>query len=226
MEKESYPLKSKEKEPKRIIVEIGPGDRPVIWRLSGNDKELKYRAGGETLFSIRPGDVFFEVDLPPERSVDVFRRQIRVHGQEGVWREGGKLKSHLKTIEEELDRHLPKGAKGAVLHAEGQKLPFSDGQIDTLFMANVFGGHVKDDKMLGFKAGGQRILREKRNLIREARRVLKVGGKLIIEEEYAPAENVKSALGMVVNDLEHDPNFSFRDLTDENGVFTLELTKK
>ncbi|MDP3697566.1 MAG: methyltransferase domain-containing protein [Candidatus Taylorbacteria bacterium] len=223
MEKELFQIENQEKEPKKVIVEIGPGDRALIWRMRRTDNEASYGTGEESLFKIKPGDTFIEVDLPPERSVDVFRTQI--HGQEKNWSEG-KLDSHLKSLKENLDKQLPKGVRGEVLHADGQKLPFEDGSIDVIFMANVLGGHVKDDKMLGFEAGQKRIFREKENLIKEARRVLKVNGKLIIEEEYAPAESVNFVWDKIMKDLEkEDSGFRLRDLTEAKEIFTLELTK-
>lgn len=223
MKKESYNFEDKEKEPKKIIVEIGPGDRSLIWRMRRTDTEASYGTGDETLFNIKSGDVFIEVDLPPERSVDVFRTQIR--GQEKNWSEG-RLDSHLKDLKKNLDKQLPKGVKGEVLHADGQKLPFEDASVDVIFMANVLGGHVKDDQMLGFEARQKRILREKENLIKEAKRVLRPGGKLIIEEEYAPASSVNFAWDKVIQELKQDSDFSLRDLTEEKEMFTLELTKK
>src|SRR3989344_875239 len=224
MKKELFQIENKEKEPKKVIVEIGPGDRSLIWRMARTETEVSYGTGEESLFKIKPGDTFIEVDLPPERSVDVFRRQIR--GQEENWYKSGKLESHLKDLKKELDEQLPKGAKGEVLHADGQKLPFEDGSIDVIFMANVLGGHVKDDKMLGFEVGQKRIFREKENLIKEARRVLRVGGKLIIEEEYAPAESVNFVWDKIMKDLEKkDSGFRLRDLTEAKEIFTLELTK-
>lgn len=223
MEKELLQVNNQEKEPKKVIVEIGPGDRSLIWRMARTDIEASYGTGEESLFKIKPGDTFIEVDLPPERSVDVFRTQI--YGQEKNWFEG-KLDSHLKSLKESLDKQLPKGAKGEVLHADGQKLPFEDGSVDVIFMANVLGGHVKDDKMLGFEASQKRIFREKENLIKEARRVLRVGGKLIIEEEYAPAESVNFVWDKIMKDLEkEDSGFRLRDLTEAKEILTLELTK-
>lgn len=226
MEKKFYSKEGKEKEPQKIIVEIGPNDRPMVWRLERSKDEAKYKAGGETIFNIKPSNLFFEIDLLPDRSVDIFRHQIRKSEQEDSWVEKGRLKSHLKDIKDYIDEVLPQGVKTHVLHADAQKLPFGNEQVDILFMANVFGGHVKDDKLLGFEADAKRILREKQNLIKEAKRVLKGGGKLIIEEEYAPAKNVAFTLEKIIDDLKHDSDFSFRDLTDENGVWTMEITKR
>ncbi|MBI2121998.1 MAG: class I SAM-dependent methyltransferase [Candidatus Sungbacteria bacterium] len=216
-------IKTKEAVPKHIIVELGPGDRPLVWRLS-RDGKARYKARGETLFNVNPGDTFFAVDLPPDESLDVFR----FHIQKGTWDPvEQRMKSHLLEIKEHLNKFLPKGAKGEVLHADGQRLPFIDGQVDVLFMSNVIGGHIRGDELGGFKANQRRILREKQNLIKEAKRVLKTGGKLILEEEYAPAENVKAAWKKVVEDLKNDPDFTARDLFDNgNGVPVLELTKK
>lgn len=191
--------------------------------MKRNDTEASYGTNEESLFNIKSGDVFIEVDLPPDRSVDVFRTQIR--GQEKNWAEG-KLDSHLKDLKKDLDGQLPKGVRGEVLHADGQKLPFEAESVDVVFMANVLGGHVKDDQMLGFEADKKHILREKENLIKEAKRVLKSGGKLIIEEEYAPTLSVSFALDKVISELEQDSDFSFRDLTEAKEIFTLELTKK
>ncbi|MDO8676592.1 MAG: methyltransferase domain-containing protein [Candidatus Azambacteria bacterium] len=217
-------IETKENEPKQIIVELGPGDRPVVWRLT-RDGKARYEIKGETLFSVKPGDVFCAVDLPPNKSIDVFRRHIR--NKENLDAEEGRAKSHLKSIKKELKEFLPNGVSSEVLHADGQRLPFADNYIDVLFMANVMGGHVRDDQLGGFEASGQRILREKQNLIKEAKRVLKIGGKLIVEEEYFPAENVKTALQKIINDLKQDKEFGVRDLTDpENAIFVLELTKQ
>ena len=80
MKKELLQIEGKEKESKKVIVEIGPGARPLIWRMARTDTEASYGTGEESLFKIKPGDTFIEVDLPPERSIDVFRRHIR--GQE------------------------------------------------------------------------------------------------------------------------------------------------
>lgn len=221
-ESEFYSPEKKKEDFKRIVVEVGPNIRPLVYKMEPSGKEISYEAGkeGEALFNLRSGDTFFEVDLPPRRSVDVFRENLKRKDIE---------KSHLVDLKVKLDERLPEGVRGEVLHADAQKLPFEDGKVDTLYMVNVLSGHVKDDKMLGFRADKKRILREKHGLINEAKRVLKVGGKLIIEEEFAPAVSVRGAYLKVLHELEHDPDFDVRVVEEwEKGYerFVLELTKR
>lgn len=223
-----YSPEKKEQEPKNIVVEIGPAGRPLIYLMEKDNEEgISYKAGDKKrkeLFSLKSGDMLIEVDLPPLRNINVFNQ---------TWMHGNDLgKSHLSRIQKELEKRLPRGIKSAVLHADGQKLPFADEQIDTVFMANVLSGQVKDDEMGGFKAGPKHILREKENLIKEIKRVLKVGGKLILENEYAPAESVRATYKKIMNDLEDDPDFDFRIVADpsrdgsESWQLVIELIKR
>lgn len=207
----------KEKELKKVIVEIGPNDRPLPLNLMTRKKDGRhYYAGGEELFNLKSGDMFFEVDLPEYNNIDVSRHRYFP----------GDV-SNLTFVKRNLEKGLPEGVKSEVLYADGQQLPFSDDQVDVLFMANVISGHVKDDKIRRSEASGRRIFREKTNLIKEAKRVLKIGGKLIIQEEYAPALSVKTAYEKILHDLKDDPDFSYRRIDDEEeGSSVLELTKR
>ncbi|MDO8523303.1 MAG: methyltransferase domain-containing protein [bacterium] len=217
----TFSPEEREKEPKQIIVEVGPGDRPLIYWLKSDGKEMKFKAGkDETLFSLKAGDKLVEVDLPGDRNVDLFRHVYKYN-----WEKVDK--SHLLDLKKVLDKCLLKDIKGEILHADGQKLPLRDGQVDIVFMGNVISGHVKDDELLGFAAKQKHILREKENLIKEAKRVLRVGGKLIIQEEFAPAESVRGAYKKVLNNFDADSDFSTNEIEDfeNSGGVVFELTK-
>ena len=223
MKENNYSIESREDEPKRIIIEIGPGDRPLISRIPSDGKRIEYRAGkkDEEIFKLKSGDTFVEVDLLPKQSVDVFRHWA-MHDKSGD-------KSHLTQIKDMLDKKLPEGIRGNVVHADGQKLPFADNNIDIVFMANVISGHVKNDKMRGFEADQRRILREKMNLIKEAKRVLRPGGILIVEEVFPPALSGMAAWNKVINDLEHDSDFDVKiveDFENDDERLILKLTKR
>lgn len=218
----SYSLENREREPGRIIIEIGPGDRPLISRIPADKEKIEYRAGKENkeIFDLKSGDTLIEVDLLPDESVDVFRHW-KMHDRSGN-------QSHLTQIKDMLDKRLPNGVKGEVVHADGQKLPFSDNDIDTIFIANVISGHVKGDQMGGFRARQQRILREKQNLIKEIKRVLRIGGVLIIEEEFPPDVSGRSAWKEVMTGLQKDPDFDaqvIEDFENEDQRMVLKLTK-
>ena len=218
-----FSIENKEKEPKKIVVEIGPGDRPIISRIPSNKEKVEYRACKENneVFSLKFGDTFIEVDLLPEQSVDVFRHWAR-HDRSGN-------RSHLTQIKEMLDKRLPDGVRGEVVHADAQKLPFSDNSLDIVFMANVISGHVKNDQMGGVEATQRRILREKENLIKEIKRVLQIGGALIIEEEFTPDVSGTAAWNKVIGDLQQDQDFDVQIIEDfekEDDRLVLKLTKR
>lgn len=218
-----FSIENKEGEPKKIIVEIGPGDRPLISRIPSSKEKTEYRAGKEDkeVFDLKSGDTFIEVDLPPEQSIDVFRHWA-MHDKSGN-------QSHLTQIKEMLDKRLPDGVKGEVVHADAQKLPFSDNSLDVVFMANVISGHVKNDQMGGVEATQRQILREKQNLIKEIKRVLRTGGSLIIEEEFPPDISGITAWNKVIEELQQDRDFYVQILEDfqkEDDRLVLKLTKR
>lgn len=219
----SHFIENKEMESKRIVVEIGPGDRPIISRIPGSKEKIEYRAGKESkaVFDLKSGDTFIEVDLLPKQSVDVFRHW--------AMRDKSGNRSHLTQIKEMLDERLPDGVKGEVVYADAQKLPFSDDSLDIVFMANVISGHVKNDQMRGFEATQRRILREKQNLIKEIKRVLRTGGSLIIEEEFSADVSGIATCNKVIEDLQQDQDFDVQILEDferEDERLVLKLTKK
>lgn len=219
----NFSIESKEKEPKRVIVEIGPSDRPLISRILSDREKIEYRAGREDkeVFRIQSGDTFIDVDLLPDQSVDVFRHWA-MHDKSGN-------QSHLTQIKKMLDKRLPDGVKGEVVHADAQKLPFLDNSIDVVFIANVISGHVKNDQIRGFEASQRRILREKQNIIKEIKRVLQIGGFLVIEEEFSPDVSGEAAWSNIIENLQQDQDFDveiIEDFKNDDERLILKLTKR
>ena len=207
-------IESKEKESARIFIEIGPGNRPILARLDnlGGD-QMAYKAGNEVLFKIQPGDTLIELDLTPERNVHVFYQLM--HTAKRSKDDPGKFdKSHLASTRDYYKKHESKNIKFEFVHADAKKLPFSDGQIDLIFMADVLNASIKDDELNGFKARNAQIVSEKKGIINEIYRVLKTGGRLIIEEKYRVVAGVENARDRVINELFLGAQFTVRDLTE------------
>jgi SAM-dependent methyltransferase len=215
----------KEEQPKRVIVEIGPGNFSLLEKFAiRGDFEYGWGPGNEILFNLKEGDLFIEIDLPAEKSPDV----------QHAWRSSRKRKSgdesHLGHIKRLFDSHLPEGVKGEVLHATATKLPLEDGKIDVVYMANVVGGNVKNDFSGGENVKKAKILREKQHIIKEVKRIVKVGGKIIIEEGYGPNKFIGFAWEKVMEDLKKDKDFDVRVVDDGQTQGTdrivIELTKR
>jgi len=153
--------------------------------------------------------------------VDVYSRQFNPNNPG--------FKNHLQEVKESLDEQLPEGVRGEVVYADGQTLPFEDGKVDVLYLGNVIGGHVKDDELWGVDKSQTQIWKEKMNLIKEAKRVLKTEGKLIIEEDFPPVPSLIATWDKLIAYLEHEPDFDTRILEnfkEGDQRLVLELTKR
>jgi SAM-dependent methyltransferase len=207
--------------PGKTVVEIGPGgNNPFRAHLRPEGREAKFRAGenSETLFTLEPGDTIIEIDLPIRKSADAAKQNIDDFIAN---------RSHLNSVKNKLEKYfVPEGINVELVHADAQKLPFVDEQIDVVFMAEVLAGHIRNQKF-GEKVHSGRALREKQNIIKDIKRVLKKGGKLIIQEESAPAEGVNIIYDKVIDDLSKDTGFQVKTLAtwEKDGEFMVELTK-
>lgn len=212
MEREHHPqFESKESEPKRVVVEIGPGPLSLIYKTH-QDKERKFTYNKvENLFNWERGDFYVAVDLPPFRSVDT-------RGQE--------QEENMKRLRNDLEERLPDGIKGDIVYADATKLPFNDETVDVVFMANVLSGHIKDDKRM--RAGlpsDKKVMTEKLGILSDVKRVLKEGGRVIIEETFAPA--YKNVVNKTVEVLKKDEDWQLKEHDDiDEESLIIELTKK
>jgi len=90
-------------------------------------------------------------------------------------------------------------------------------------MANVISGHIKDDfrEETHLLLPDENVMSEKLGILSEANRVLKTGGKVILEETYMPA--YKGIVQKIVDSL--DSQWGVKEIDDEESLI-LELTKK
>lgn len=130
----------------------------------------------------------------------------------------------MERLKKDFSRVLPDGVKGEIIYGDGTKLPFDDESVDFVFMANVLSGHIKKDKRM--RAGlpvSKKVMSEKLGILSEAKRVLKMGGRVVIEEEYA--ESYKKIREKIIKILRKDNNWELKEHDSEDQLI-IELIKK
>jgi len=204
-----FQIESVEGGPKRTIVEIGPGPISLIYKVHQNEKgDFAYDSSEES-FKWQKGDVYVAVDLPP------FRIQDNI----------GNQSENMDRLKNDFKSRLPEGVKGEIVYADGTKLPFDNETVDVIFMANVISGHIKDD----FREGehllppDENVISEKLGILSEANRILKTGGKVIIEETYMPA--YMGIVENIIDALKTNDQWKIKEIENEDSLI-LELTKK